>query len=134
MNKVGFSIMSAVTASLAAVVFSIAPAAASTVNDGIYTAEQADAGKELYEQRCSACHNADFYRVALSNRNGQPLSWMFEEILVTMPADMPGSLSDPEYETIMAQILQLTGFPEGDEPLNYSNGSMENISIIPPSS
>lgn len=134
MNKVRFSIMSAVTASLAAVVFSITPAVASTINDGVYTAEQAEAGKELYERRCSACHNADFYRVALSNRNGQALSWMFEEILVTMPADNPGSLSDPEYESILAQILSITGFPAGDKPLDYAGGGMDSISIIPPES
>lgn len=134
MNKVRFSMMSAVTATMAAVAFSMSAAMAATIEDGVYTAEQAEAGKELFELRCSACHNADFYRVALSNRNTQPLSWIFEEILVTMPADVPGSLTDAEYEAIMAQILQLTGYPAGDEPLSYAGGAMDSIRVVPPSS
>ncbi|MEX2335005.1 MAG: c-type cytochrome, partial [Pseudohongiella sp.] len=79
-----------------------------TIEDGVYTVEQAETGKPLFEQRCSACHNADFYHGTLSNRNNQPLAYLFEEILVTMPADMPGSLMDAEYEAILAHILQLT--------------------------
>lgn len=133
MNKVRFSMMSAVTATMAAVAFSMS-AMAATIEDGVYTAEQAEEGKELFERRCSACHNADFYRVTLSNRNTQPLSWMFEEIMGTMPADMPGSLAESEYEAVMAQILQLTGYPAGDEPLNYGSGSMDSILVVPPSS
>src|SRR5690554_6725534 len=133
MNKVRFCMMSAVTTTMAAVAFSISSAMAATLEDGVYTAEQAEAGKEVFERRCSACHNADFYRVSLANRNGQPLTWMFEEILGTMPADMPGSLSDAEYESILAHILELTGFPAGEKPLDYASGSMDGISVVPPS-
>lgn len=133
MSKVRFSMLSAMTASVVAAAFSLS-AMAATIEDGVYTAEQAEAGKEVFERRCSACHNADFYRVSLANRNGQPLTWMFEEILGTMPADMPGSLSDAEYESILAHILELTGFPAGEKPLDYASGSMDGISVVPPSS
>jgi len=47
---------------------------------------------------------------------------------------VPGSLTDPEYEAIMAQILQLTGYPAGDEPLDYASGTMDSIRVVPPSS
>jgi S-disulfanyl-L-cysteine oxidoreductase SoxD len=131
MSKVKFSVISALAAAVSAIALGISAAQPATINDGVYTVEQAETGKEIFERRCSACHNADFYRVTFSNRNNQPLAYLFEEILVTMPADMPGSLSDPEYEAILAQILQLTGYPAGDAKLDYNNGSMHNIRIVP---
>lgn len=131
MNKIRVSM---ITAAAAAVFACTAVAQPKTIKDGVYTAEQAETGKALYEQRCSACHNADFYRGTLSNRNNQPLAYLFEEILVTMPADMPGSLMDSEYEAILAHILQLTGFPEGEEPLDYAGGTMHTVNIVPPES
>jgi mono/diheme cytochrome c family protein len=130
MNKISLSMMSAAVSLVAAC--SAVAAQPQTIEDGVYTVEQAEAGKPLFEQRCSACHNADFYRGSLSNRNNQPLAYMFEEILVTMPADMPGSLMDAEYEAILAHILQLTGYPAGDAPLDYNSGTMHTVNIIPP--
>lgn len=129
MNKFRLSMMSA---AVSVVVACSAAAQQKTIEDGVYTAEQAEAGQPLFEERCSACHNADFYRGTLSNRNNQPLAYLFEEILVTMPADMPGSLMDAEYEAILAHILQLTGFPAGDAPLDYASGSMHTVNIVPP--
>lgn len=131
MSKVRFSMVFALAASLTAIAVGLSAAQPSTINDGVYTAEQAGTGMEIFERRCSACHNADFYRVTFANRNNQPLAYLFEEILVTMPADMPGSLTDPEYEAILAQILQLIGYPAGDVALDYNNGSMHNIRITP---
>lgn len=130
MNKVRMSMMSAAVS--AVVACSAAIAQPTTIEDGVYTSEQADSGKALYEQRCSACHSTDFYRGALSNRNNQPLAYLFEEILVTMPMDMPGSMMDSEYEAILAHILQLTGFPAGDAPLDYNSGTMHTVNIVPP--
>jgi S-disulfanyl-L-cysteine oxidoreductase SoxD len=132
MSKVRFSVVSALAASVTAIAFGISAAQPTTINDGVYTAEQAETGKEIFERRCSACHNAEFYRGTFANRSNQPLAYLFEEILVTMPADMPGSLTDPEYEAILAQILELVGYPAGDVALNYNNGSMHNIRIVPP--
>jgi hypothetical protein len=57
---------------------------------------------------------------------------MFEEILVNMPADTPGSLMDSEYEVVFAHILSLAGYPAGDTELNYANGSMGEVTIVPP--
>lgn len=129
MNKFRLSMISA---AVSVVVACSAVAQQKTIEDGVYTTEQAEAGQPLFEQRCSACHNADFYRGTLSNRNNQPLAYLFEEILVTMPADMPGSLMDAEYEAILAHILQLTGFPAGEEPLDYAGGTMHTVNIVPP--
>ena len=132
MKKFTYGMLSA--ACLAVGLAGAAFAQTGTIKDGVYTAEQAEAGQPVFEQRCSACHNADFYKTALSNRNNQPLLYLFEEILGTMPADMPGSLTDQEYQQVLAHILQLTGFPAGDTELDYYSGSMESIRIVPPES
>jgi hypothetical protein len=49
-----------------------------------------------------------------------------------MPADTPGSLMDSEYEVVFAHILSLAGYPAGDTELNYANGSMGEVTIVPP--
>jgi len=132
--KINMLLALALAVSASAAAFAVAAAQPATIKDGAYTVEQAEAGKELYERRCSSCHNADFYKTAFSNRNNQPLAYMFEEILVTMPADMPGSLMDQEYEQILAHILSITGFPAGNAPLDYNGGSMHTVNIVPPES
>ena len=122
------------TAVLSAAVFaaSCATAQPATIKDGVYTAEQAAAGKELYERRCGACHNVDFYRNTFTNRNNQPLQYLFEEIIVNMPADMPGSMMDNECENILAHIMSLLGYAAGDEELSYASGTMGDVVIVPP--
>ncbi|MDT8427737.1 MAG: cytochrome c [Pseudomonadales bacterium] len=102
-----------------------------TVNDGIYTAAQAESGKPLFEQRCSTCHNADFYKGVLQGWNGQPVQYLIETIMSSMPADNPGSLFDNEYEQIMAYIFSITGYPEGDSPLTYGSQALMNAKIAP---
>jgi mono/diheme cytochrome c family protein len=81
---------------LSAGAWSHAAAAEGTLNDGIFTAEQAASGKPLFEQNCSSCHNPDFYKTTLNSYNGQPLVYMFESIMAGMPADKPGTLLDSE--------------------------------------
>lgn len=132
MKMVKNSVLSMLAASAALLAVSCASAQPATIKDGAFTAEQAETGKELYERRCGACHNADFYRTTFSNRNNQALQVLFEEILVTMPADNPGSLMDSEYEAILAHILSLVGYPAGDQELNYASGTMGDILIVPP--
>lgn len=132
MKMVKNSVWSMLAASAAVLAVSCATAQPATIKDGAYTAEQAESGKAIYERRCGACHNADFYRTAFSNRNNQALEVMFEEILVTMPADMPGSLMDSEYESVLAHILSLVGYPAGDQELSYASGTMGSILIVPP--
>lgn len=132
MKKSTKSMFTAFAAATALAAFGLNTAFAATIKDGVYTSEQAQAGEPIFQSRCSSCHNADFYKNALSNRNNQPLLFLFEEILGTMPADNPGSLMDDEYEKIVAHILSITGFPAGEKPLNYADGSMGNISIVRP--
>ena len=102
-----------------------------TVSDGVYTEAQATSGQVVYDAQCKTCHNMRFYRDTLRSWNNQPLLYLWESIMGTMPADNPGSLMFEEYTNVIAYILKEQGFPAGDLELNPDNG-MDAISIVTP--
>ncbi len=102
-----------------------------TVNDGVFTAAQVDAGQIVYDASCKTCHNMRFYSDTLKSWNNQPLIYLWESILGTMPADNPGSLLLEEYTDVIAYILSENGFPTGETKLDPDNG-MDQINILAP--
>ncbi len=102
-----------------------------TVKDGVFTQAQADAGKPVYDSVCRTCHDQRFYRDTLRSWNNQPLLWLWESVMGTMPADNPGSLMFQEYTDVIAYILAEQGFPVGEEALDPDNG-MDEIHIVQP--
>ena len=131
MKKARLATATVLTAVLASGVMADAGAQPTSLMDGVYTAEQAATGKPLFEQNCSTCHNADYYKTVLQTWRGQPLMYLFEQVMSAMPADKPGALMDTEYEDVFAYVLQIVGFPAGDTRLQYAGGSMEDIAIQP---
>jgi mono/diheme cytochrome c family protein len=102
-----------------------------TLRDGVYTEAQAQAGQAVYDSSCKSCHDMKFYENTLKSWNSQPLVYLWETIMGTMPADNPGSMMFEEYTDVLAYILSQNGFPAGDVPLNHDSG-MEAISIVAP--
>lgn len=133
MKKARFAIATLMTAVLATAAIADAGAAPTSISGGVYTEEQAAAGKALFDSSCATCHNADYYKTVFQTYRGQPLVYLFENVMSAMPADNPGSFSNVEYESIMAYVLQLTGFPAGTAPLSYDSGAMEEITVEPAS-
>jgi S-disulfanyl-L-cysteine oxidoreductase SoxD len=97
-----------------------------TVWSGIYTAEQATRGKTKAETTCGSCHAATMKGELAPALVGEEfighwydakLSELVMKVNQTMPADAPGSLKPEEYADIMAYLLQINGFPAGQEPL-----------------
>lgn len=122
-----------ITLAIATAAIADAGAAPTALSEGVYTAEQAAAGQPTFEQNCSTCHNADYYKTVFQTWRGQPMLYLFEQIMSAMPADKPGALLDSEYEDVFAYVLQITGFPDGDTRLEYANGMMRDIPIEPAS-
>lgn len=110
---------------------SVAVAQPKTLNDGVYTEDQAKAGQTVYDSKCKTCHDMRFYENTLKSWNSQPLMYLWETIMGTMPADNPGSMMFEEYTDVLAYILSESGFPAGDVPLNHNEG-MESINIVAP--
>lgn len=102
-----------------------------TLKDGVYTAEQAQNGQAIFEGTCKTCHDMKFYQNTLRSWNSQPLLYLWETIMGTMPADNPGSLGFDEYTNVLAYILSSNGFPAGDVALDPDQG-MDAISIVAP--
>ena len=102
-----------------------------TVKDGVFTEAQVTSGQIVYDSQCKTCHNMQFYRDTLRSWNNQPLLYLWESIMGTMPADNPGSLMFEEYTDVIAYILSENGFPTGDTELDPDNG-MEQINILTP--
>lgn len=102
-----------------------------TLKDGVYTEEQAKAGQTVYDANCRTCHDMKFYENTLRAWNSQPLLYLWETIMGTMPQDNPGSLMFDEYTEVLAYILSGNDFPAGDVPLNHDEG-MDQINIVPP--
>jgi quinoprotein glucose dehydrogenase len=99
-----------------------APAAGRTLQDGVFTADQAARGRAVYQLRCAECHMADLagheYAGALAGYGFQ-LKWQDAPLgdllgrMRSMPLGRPGSLSRQEYVDILAYVLQKNSYPEG---------------------
>ena len=110
-----------------------------TIWDGVFTREQAAHGEEIYEIACGHCHAEDLgggegpaLVGALFTRNWfeESLQSLFSYILETMPADLPGSLSDDQAVALTGFLLSANGVPSGPLPLEPNADLLTRILII----
>ncbi len=116
-----------------------AQAPSRTVWDGVYTEEQADRGRSVYDERCAACHGSALEGVEmapaltgsefLSTWNGQSVGDLFERTRITMPEDDPGGLSRAVNADIMAFLLLANEFPPGKFALPRQSMLLNQILI-----
>ena len=108
-----------------------AAAGGRTVNDGIYTRDQAKVGEVLYIQHCLLCHDKKYFRPVLKRWEGQPISILYMVMATSMPESNPGFLSEKEYVDILAYILSLSRYTKGDTALDYRDGALDKLIIEP---
>ena len=111
----------------------------SKIWSGVYTLDQADQGKALFEANCSTCHKSD-----LSGDRGPALtgdtffsSWeagsvnkLYTKIKETMPRNRgTTSLSEDNYLAIVAYILQANAFPPSKDEVELSATVLDDIQI-----
>ncbi len=98
--------------------------------DGVYTAEQAGRGKQVYKQACAACHPLDWYRGdVMKPWDGAPLLDLYDVIATTMPPSNPGSLKRREYVDLLAYLLTLNDMPSGADELPTPPAALKKILI-----
>ena len=97
---------------------------------GVFTSAQAQAGRAVYEQNCSACHGVNFEGSGdapslvggtfMLKWGPKMVSELFGEILQTMPPTNPGSLGEPAALNATAYILQRNGAQPAQQALTGS--------------
>lgn len=103
--------------------------AKSTSNDGVYTKAQAEGASAQFTKMCADCHA---FAVAQRKKpgdvvlggplflkawNGRTLDEMVTTIVMTMPSDGSGEVTEAEGIGLVAYILQQNGYPAGSKPL-----------------
>ena len=105
-----------------------------TTNSAVYTAAQAERGKQAFGEKCTTCHEPTRFSGAnfLDSWDGKVLKEVWDISSGTMPEDNPGSLKPQEYGDIIAYFLQLNEYPTGDAELPGDAGAMANIKVEKP--
>ena len=108
-----------------------------TVWDGVFTAAQAERGKDAYATHCSSCHTADLSGTSAPALKGDSFmeNWredsvksLFTFIRTSMPARARGSLTEETYLDILTHILSVNTFPAGLKELTAS--ALGGIQIV----
>ena len=110
-----------------------------SVWDGIFTADQAKRGHEVYNKECGSCHGSELTGGEsapplagsgfLSNWTTHTVGELFERVRVSMPDSNPGSLSRAQVADVIAFLLSANRFPEGKEELDKQVEVLKQISI-----
>ena len=95
--------------------------------DGVYTAEQADRGAQLYETWCAECHGGELEGGETAPAllggefmwawNGLSVGDLFERLRISMPEGNPSDMSRSEKADVLAFLLFRNDVPSGDEVL-----------------
>lgn len=106
---------------------------APTTRDRIYSEEQAQEGRDLFETECSLCHAPTEFsgRIFQTSWGSRPLGAFFSQIRGNMPLDNPGSLTPEQYAAVVAYVLQLNGYPTGEEELPHDPEVLSDIRFVP---
>jgi mono/diheme cytochrome c family protein len=116
--------------------------AAPSTRDGVYTAEQAEQGKALYQKQCASCHGNALEGhgknvpltgdVFLKDWTDQTLADLFMKTNTTMPASSPGTMTPDETSQVLAYILSMNKFQPGKNPLPTDPDGLGAIQITKP--
>lgn len=113
-----------------------------SVNDGVYTAEQAKRGEGLYKEQCAACHGDNLEGAGpmpplagpdfLTNWQGKTVGDLFEKTHTSMPATAPGSLTPEQAADVTAYQLMVSKYPVGIVALDTKMETLLLIKLDPP--
>ena len=110
-----------------------------SVWDGVYTADQARRGRQIYAKECASCHGSDLTGGEsapplagpgfLSNWTSLTVGDLFERTRVSMPENDPGKLSRAQLADVIACLLSANGFPDGKAELDKQTEVLKQIRI-----
>jgi mono/diheme cytochrome c family protein len=123
-----------------------------TIWDGVYTADQARRGQEIYNSECSYCHRDDLTGGFFDNGTGRapalagpdafgsslPDRWknlavgdMVADIASAMPQEKPASLTLQAYVDVVSYLFSKNGVPPGATELPTDIDMLGTLLIVP---
>lgn len=115
----------------AIVVPPLAPPFSLSTLSGVYSANDAREGRDLYLGYCVSCHSAATHTGPAFRLKwaGRPLSDLFSYMHTNMPKNDPASLDDYQYGVLLAYILQMNKMPAGKAALSPDSADLAKIRI-----
>lgn len=121
---------------------SVSAQAPAGVNDGIYTAAQADRGKDVFAANCAACHGDKLEGGGSGPElsgpgftggytNGDAMA-LFNKISQDMPSSAPGTLKPEQYADVMSFILSVNKYPAGKTELPKDGAGLKAVKMAAP--
>jgi quinoprotein glucose dehydrogenase len=120
----------------------LAGQAQSGTDSGVYSLPQATAGNAVYSRECSLCHGLELEGAeggpALSGQaflekwQDRSLAEFYELTRQTMPVTKPAGLSENEYASAIAFILNRNAYAAGSADLVYDAGTLRAMTFVPP--
>jgi mono/diheme cytochrome c family protein len=107
---------------------------ARSLRDGVFTANQAAQGQQLFAQECSMCHQAANYTgVNFAAKWGEgTLGDVYQDVALTMPPANAGGLTPATYASIVAFFASESGYTAGNEALPGDVAQLRAIAIGAP--
>jgi len=106
---------------------------ASTAALSYFTDTQASRGERFFRETCLSCHSTSEFRGRSFQRTwrGRSVADLYDEVVYTMPDDNPGGLPTQTYLDVIAYILQMNRFAEGDIELISDYDVMQELPLFP---
>lgn len=102
-----------------------------TTADGVYTRQQADAGRDLFALACQSCHAPLQHSGPpfMNKWHGRSVADLFTYMRREMPQTDPGTMTDDEYASLTAYVLRINAMPAGSAPLAPDSLTLHRIRI-----
>ncbi|HSH74828.1 MAG TPA: cytochrome c [Longimicrobiales bacterium] len=108
-----------------------APAPESAAPAGLFSAAQANRGRDQFRSMCTECHTAgefsdQSFKVKWSRRS---VGDLYEFIHTAMPDDAPGILTEAQAVDLVSYILDMNGFESGSRQMQADQAELDQISL-----
>jgi hypothetical protein len=104
---------------------------ARTTLAGVFSAEQAERGKDFYLSLCQSCHTAVTHTGPVFRRNwsGRSLAELYTFMSSRMPKNEPASLAPEVYADLLAYVLLMNKMPAGAGEITPDPAALQSVRI-----